>query len=620
MGKTTVLDHVTRSARQHGFTVLSTRGTTADAEIGFAGLLTLLRGLDAELTELAGDLEPAVRSALTLGSPDELDGISVRLGVYRVVIGLAERVPLMLAVDDGHLLDAATADVLGFVIGRLSADSVVSVITTAGALPGALAGRDAETVVLAPLTDEDLGAIVRMEGNIGDEAVDRCCALAGGNPLIALELSRSLDPEERWGRAALPPVLRPPAALARGLITQLDELPEPTRRALVVVAADDTGEIGIVRGALDQLGEPADALDAAEAAGIVQQNGPSIRLAHPIWRAAAYHQVAASSRRAAHRALATQLDRPQDAALRAWQLAAAADGPDEHAAAALVLVAGDLLRRGGAASAARVLERAASLSPAPATRTARAVAAARAWLSALRPAEARRVIEPVRLDVTTGGEPELIEVVRWLDGPAAARALEPTPRRQASDDDNGVAPLAGSVGADAVDRARRARGTVELTAAYDEVLLVVDALSTPAGLVGVPALLAAAAIEVQLSRRDDATRRLDDVDRLIRGCGWIAADATLFHLRGRLTESADKDSAPERGVAAELTGAEYRVAVAVATGGTNREAASTLFLSVKTVDFHLQNIYRKLGLRSRTELAVRMSRDITAMNSEELSP
>ena len=64
-----------------------------------------------------------------------------------------------------------------------------------------------------------------------------------------------------------------------------------------------------------------------------------------------------------------------------------------------------------------------------------------------------------------------------------------------------------------------------------------------------------------------------------------------------------------RGVAEELTAAEYRVALAVASGGTNREVASTLFLSVKTVDFHLQNIYRKLGLRSRTELAVRLSRD-----------
>ncbi len=56
-----------------------------------------------------------------------------------------------------------------------------------------------------------------------------------------------------------------------------------------------------------------------------------------------------------------------------------------------------------------------------------------------------------------------------------------------------------------------------------------------------------------------------------------------------------------------LSPSERRVAEAVAEGMTNREAAAALFLSVKTVDFHLQQIYRKLGLRSRTELAVRMT-------------
>jgi len=53
--------------------------------------------------------------------------------------------------------------------------------------------------------------------------------------------------------------------------------------------------------------------------------------------------------------------------------------------------------------------------------------------------------------------------------------------------------------------------------------------------------------------------------------------------------------------------AEWRVAASVAEGLTNREVAAALFLSVKTVDFHLQQIYRKLALRSRTELAVRVS-------------
>ncbi len=51
-----------------------------------------------------------------------------------------------------------------------------------------------------------------------------------------------------------------------------------------------------------------------------------------------------------------------------------------------------------------------------------------------------------------------------------------------------------------------------------------------------------------------------------------------------------------------LTAQELQVARVVGQGVRNREAASALFLSPKTIDFHLRNIYRKLGLRSRSEL------------------
>lgn len=53
----------------------------------------------------------------------------------------------------------------------------------------------------------------------------------------------------------------------------------------------------------------------------------------------------------------------------------------------------------------------------------------------------------------------------------------------------------------------------------------------------------------------------------------------------------------------ELTAQEVRVAEAVARGLTNREVAAELFLSPKTIDFHLGRVYRKLGIHSRAELA-----------------
>jgi DNA-binding CsgD family transcriptional regulator len=58
--------------------------------------------------------------------------------------------------------------------------------------------------------------------------------------------------------------------------------------------------------------------------------------------------------------------------------------------------------------------------------------------------------------------------------------------------------------------------------------------------------------------------------------------------------------------ATSLTDAELRVASIVTYGGTNREAAERLHVSEKTIETHLQHIYRKLEVRSRTQLAARL--------------
>jgi DNA-binding CsgD family transcriptional regulator len=56
-----------------------------------------------------------------------------------------------------------------------------------------------------------------------------------------------------------------------------------------------------------------------------------------------------------------------------------------------------------------------------------------------------------------------------------------------------------------------------------------------------------------------------------------------------------------------LTSTEERVACLVAEGKTNREVAAALYVSERTVEGHLSRIYRKLGVRSRAELARRLA-------------
>ena len=65
-----------------------------------------------------------------------------------------------------------------------------------------------------------------------------------------------------------------------------------------------------------------------------------------------------------------------------------------------------------------------------------------------------------------------------------------------------------------------------------------------------------------------------------------------------MTSRKGAPSAAER-----LTPQELQVAMVVADGATNSEAAARLFLSAKTIEYHLSNVYRKLGIRSRSQLA-----------------
>jgi len=57
----------------------------------------------------------------------------------------------------------------------------------------------------------------------------------------------------------------------------------------------------------------------------------------------------------------------------------------------------------------------------------------------------------------------------------------------------------------------------------------------------------------------------------------------------------------------ELTDAERRIAEQVAAGLSNKEVAAALFLSVSTVEAALWKVYRKLDVRSRTQLAARLA-------------
>ena len=87
--------------------------------------------------------------------------------------------------------------------------------------------------------------------------------------------------------------------------------------------------------------------------------------------------------------------------------------------------------------------------------------------------------------------------------------------------------------------------------------------------------------------------------------GFEAVEALRFADRTRRelrAAGASPRAAAERDPS-ELTPHELRVAQLVSQGLTNRETAAALFVSAKTVEHHLRNVFRKLGIRRRAELA-----------------
>jgi DNA-binding CsgD family transcriptional regulator len=105
-------------------------------------------------------------------------------------------------------------------------------------------------------------------------------------------------------------------------------------------------------------------------------------------------------------------------------------------------------------------------------------------------------------------------------------------------------------------------------------------------------------------------RRVDAREQLRRAYEMFTGfDMEAFAERTRIELLATGEHARSRTVETlgQLTPQEEQISRLVAQGNTNREIAAQLFISPRTVEYHLHKAFRKLGVRSRTELAGRMT-------------
>ena len=395
IGKTALLAHV--GAHAAGLRVLRANGAEAEMELPFAGLQFLCSSLLNQIDRLPEPQRGALKTAFGLSVGRAPDRFLVGLAALSLLSEVAREGPVICLIDDAQWLDHPSAQVLAFVARRLVAESVGLVFATRSL--NDLHGLPELAVQRLPPRDARALLDSVLSAPLDEQVRDRIIAEARGSPLALLEFPRRLSPAELAGGFGLPDV-QPVTERVTGIfLDRVAPLSPASRRLVLVAAADPTGDAVLLWRAAEQLGIGSDAALGVEQAGLIEFD-MQVRFRHPLVRSAVYHAASLEERRMVHRALADATNPVTDPDRRAWHLAQATDGLDEDVASDLERSAARAQSRGGVAAAAALLERAAALSPSPARRAGRALAAARAKYQSGALNEARQLLATVQAGLT----------------------------------------------------------------------------------------------------------------------------------------------------------------------------------------------------------------------------
>ncbi len=358
-GKSTLWMAGVKAAAKAGCQLLRSEPSASEADLPFAGLFDLLAGVlpdvgagipapQHEALEVALLLRPAGDRPPTAHAV----GLAVLTALRSCVMGG----PVLVAIDDVQWLDAASLEALAFAVRRITAGPLSLLLAartrapadplTAGeAAPPSgwrellAAMPDAEEIVLAPL---DMWQIQNLLPSTVSAAQARVVARQSrGNPFWAREISASMSSSDM----PVPPLAK--AALTERLARSLSP---PAAAALAAVAAAGRITTADALAVLDDLADPAAAVDAAVLAGVVVETQGRIAPAHPLIGAAAVESLPPGRRMRLYQRLAAASANSERYAHFA---ALAAAPPDTEVAAALDAAAEAAHARAANAAAAQ---------------------------------------------------------------------------------------------------------------------------------------------------------------------------------------------------------------------------------------------------------------------------
>lgn len=377
LGKTRLLQEARAAGTQAGLEVLAGRATELEQSFPFALVRQLFESRLATLPEAerAQVLEgaTAARGALGLDPGDKAssDSFAVLHGLYWVTAALAERKPLLLAIDDAHWADAASLDYLGFLLPRLEELPLLLVLTCrpeepdpSGGLRRVLADPSIRRLSPPPLSAEATTAFLAEELDRQPEPpfATACHEVSGGNPFLLSELARTLVRQQVEPIDAQEDLVRElaPEQVARSVLTRLERLaPEAgaLARSLAVLGDGSDPHLVAELAHLDPE-QAAGAADELRAASIFDDD-PSLRFIHPLVRNGIYTEIPVGERTQAHARAAVLLrNRGASPEQVATQLLAT-EGREDQATVETLIEAGErALDSGAPRSATAYLTRA----------------------------------------------------------------------------------------------------------------------------------------------------------------------------------------------------------------------------------------------------------------------
>ena len=327
IGKTALVEFARAAAGDRGMLVLAARATELEVDYPFnvvrQCLEPVLHAADASTRGalLAGAAALAESVLLDSRGDEGAESLGVLHGLYWLVANLAQRQPVLLAIDDLHWVDEPSLRFLAYLLRRVDSLPVALAFATrpsglsernVALLAEVLADERLDVLTPTPLDDSAVAELLRDSGDtpVHESFAHACRQASGGNPFLLSELVRALRAEdvpftargaERVGEITPPQVAR----VARARLARLDPLARALARAVLILGDEAPLDLACELVGIDRAAA-AEAADRLGAAGLFASGQP-LRFRHPMLRSAVGADLTLADRERSHRRAAELL-------------------------------------------------------------------------------------------------------------------------------------------------------------------------------------------------------------------------------------------------------------------------------------------------------------------------